>query len=98
MTSLRMPKTLKSAVAVIVSGALLVSTAVTPAAAQVFRAGQAAEAGAAGRGTFAPSTLGGVQPLPENVLGSSTLVPALSPAAAPTALVKPAAAAAASDE
>mgnify|MGYP001605380061 CR=1 FL=1 len=99
MTSLRVNKTLKSVVAVIVSGSLVVTTAVMPVAAQSFRAGQAAEAGSAARGGFAPSTLNGVQTLPNNLqLGSVSLAPALSPAPAPTALALPVAAAAKGDE
>ena len=99
MTSLRTTKTLKSAVAVIVSGSLMVSTAVMPVAAQTFRAGQAAEAGSAARVGFTPSTINGVQALPSNLqLGSASLVPALSPAVTPAALSLPLAAAANVDE
>jgi ATP-dependent Clp protease ATP-binding subunit ClpC len=97
MTSLRMTKTLKSAVAVIVSGSLFFTTAVTPVAAQTFRAGTAADAGSAARASFTPSTVNGVQPLPANVFGSASLVPALSPAPAPTALALPLPAAATPD-
>ncbi len=99
MTSLRTTKTLKSVVAVIVSGSLIVTTAAMPVAAQSFRAGQAAEAGSAARVGFAPSTLNGVQSLPNNLqLGSVSLAPALSPAPAPTALALPIPAAAKGDE
>ncbi|MDP3541471.1 MAG: AAA family ATPase, partial [Elusimicrobiota bacterium] len=99
MGSSRNIQTLKSAVAVIVSGALFVTATVTPVAAQTFRAGQAAEAGTAARATFAPSTLNGVSVLPSNLqLGSASLVPALSPAPAPTALALPRPAASKADE
>ncbi|MDD5304802.1 MAG: hypothetical protein PHS14_17030, partial [Elusimicrobia bacterium] len=93
-----MTKTLKSAVAVIVSGSLIVTTAVMPVAAQTFRAGQSAEAGSAARASFTPSTLNGVQTLPSAILGSANLVPALSPAVVPTALALPLPAAAKADE
>ncbi len=83
MTSLRLTRTLKSAVAVIVSGSLFVTTAVMPVAAQTFRAGQSAEAGASSRAGFTPSIPNGVQPLP---VVPALLVPALSPVAAPSAL------------
>jgi len=89
MTSLRMAKTVKSAVAVIVSGSLFITTAVMPVAAQTFRAGNVAEAGSSARASFTPSTLNGVQALPNSLLGSTNLVPTLSPAPAPTALALP---------
>jgi len=98
MTSLRIAKKLKSAVAVIVTGSLVVSTAVMPVAAQSFRAGVSAEAGAGTRAAFTPSTLNGVQPLPGGVLGAANLVPTLAPAIAPTALALPLPAAAKAED
>jgi len=95
MTSLRMNKSLKSAVAVIVSGSLMMTTAVMPVAAQTFRAGPASEAGTAGRVGMTPAVAGGVSALPSHLqLGASSLVPSLSPAASPAALSIPLAAAA----
>ena len=98
MTSFRMVKTLKSGVAVIVSGSLFVTTAVMPVAAQTFRAGTTSGAGSSARGSFTPATLNGVQPLPAALLGSASLTPALSPALAPAALTLPLPAAAKGDE
>ncbi len=90
MGSSRNMKTLKSAVAVIVSGSMLVSSSVLPVAAQTFRAGQAAEAGSAARASFTPAGVNGVSGLPAQLqLGSASLMPSLSPAPAPTALALP---------
>ncbi|PIR15816.1 MAG: hypothetical protein COV48_12280, partial [Elusimicrobia bacterium CG11_big_fil_rev_8_21_14_0_20_64_6] len=89
-----MTKTLKSAVAVIVSGSLFFTTTAMPVAAQTFRAGTSAQSGSAARAVVAPLTLNGAQAVPSNLLlGSSSLLPALSPAAAPSALAQPRAAA-----
>jgi len=94
MASLNMTKTLKSAVAVIVSGSLFFTTTAMPVAAQTFRAGTSAQSGSAARAVVAPLTLNGAQAVPSNLLlGSSSLLPALSPAAAPSALAQPRAAA-----
>src|SRR5688500_13801831 len=98
MTSLRIAKKLKSAVAVIVTGSLVVSTAVMPVAAQSFRAGMSAEAGSASRAAITPSTQFGVPALPAGALGSASLVPTLAPAIAPTALALPLPAAAKAEE
>jgi len=97
MTSLRTTKKLKSAVAVIVSVALCVATAVTPVAAQV-RTGSASGGAAPTGASFNPATAGGVRSLPVSFLGSANLTPALSPAMAPTALALPRPAAAKADE
>ncbi|UPT75648.1 MAG: site-2 protease family protein [Elusimicrobiota bacterium] len=100
MTSLLKTKNLKSAVAALMSASLLVTSTVTPVAAQSFRAGASAEAGAGVRPVAAPAVLGGVPSLPAASLGGASLVPTLSAAAAPSALSlpKPVAAAAKGDE
>ncbi|MBI4061264.1 MAG: AAA family ATPase [Elusimicrobia bacterium] len=79
-------KFLKSVVAVIACGSLLVSAAAGPVAAQTLRAGRPVSAGAPSRAGVAPAPMSVA--LPSNaVLGSAGLAPALSPlgAAAPSA-------------